>query len=814
MPKLRHLENQFPFLPLPKIVRNTLLITAFSYLQPFPRAHRFKKLIKTMNNLFFKIVTKSMTQLLPIRTFTCCIITLLLINFCQTTTAQQRLGLANSNYGGITNLMSNPADIAGGRYRTYIGAGQADFHLTNNYFKLNNFNLDFLDNADSVTLLKKNGDYLSLGYDLAGLSWIQSINPKITVGLSSRARGTLQGVGITRNFYNTSGISNDSVSTVKGASLNVNAQIFSEIALSYAQTLVDNKDYGVKVGATIKRLSGAVATGFSVSQLDAKYTKSFDNEKYQITSGQLNVAYIGDGSFDGTNAFKPSDIFGSGGKGWGFDVGATYEHRTGNFNESDGTIPYKFRVGVSVTDLGGIKYSGSNVRYYSKDLKNVTFDISDSVDVGQSNDILEAAGVNKDSFATSFTAQIPTMLRVNADVRLSNIFFININWANSLADKYRIGTQYASFIAVTPRLETRYFDFSIPLALSNNYKTFGMGFGIRLGPVTLGMDNFTGLFGNPSGINAHAGLNIGIGRRKNAQNLAEKEKEKEKEAEVAEAKTESKEKSKKKSKKSPTEAPPSNEPMQAPVVVEAPKSIETPAPKAKEIAENTPSQNVVIAKPTAPKMEGNKQKSPEKVPNLIISAPKPTVSTTPTTVVKPVVKPTETPTKAPTTVVAAPKSTAPTTATTVVKPAETSVKTSPQGPLSTTPQKAPTVTVVAPKATVPTVIALPKSLEMKPLGSGRMGECIEFFPNKAAISGNSTACLREISKFLMSNKDIKLNVAASVLSTEKTADATALKTERAKTIRNFLIQSGVDAKRIAIKMSDAATDAPITLTPQ
>jgi hypothetical protein len=726
-----------------------------------------------MNNFLFHTMNKTMGQTLPIRTATkCFIIASFIFSFCQFTTAQQRLGLATSNYGGVTNLMSNPADIAGSRYRTYIGFGQMDAHFTNNYFKFGSLSVD---NVDTFSLLKKNGDFLSVGFDLAGLSWIQNINPKMTFSLSSRARGAFQLVGATPNLYNTLGIANDSTTIIKGGGFNIGAQIFSELDASYAQTLVDNKDYGLKVGATIKRLSGAFATGFSLSQFDAQHITTVDEEKYKISNGQLNIAYIGTGDLSDATNFSPSSIFGGGGKGWGFDVGATYEHRTGNFNDDNGTTPYLFRVGVSVTDVGNIKYSGNDVRYYAKSLKNVDFKVSDTTDLSISDDVLEAAGINKDSFATSFKAQIPAMLRLNADVRITENFFVNAYLAHSIANRYQLGTQYASFVAVTPRLETRYFDFSLPLVLGNNYKTFGMGFGIRLGPVTFGMDNFTGFFGNASGLNAHAGLNIGIGRKSNARDLAQKEKEKEKEAEVAEAKNASKEKANKKSKKAPKED--SYEPIVSTVVAE-PKPVKAPETKPMDAK-----KEVVVAKPNTQKMVDKAPSMPAKTPATVAVTPKPTVSTTvPTTTVNPK----ETPAKTPATVAVTPKPTVPTTTT---KPQEMATKTSTQGPLSTTPQKAATAAVVVPKPTVPVVVEKPKSVSVAPIGSGKMGDCIEFFPNK-------------------------LNVAASVLATEKVADATALKTERAKTIRNFLIQSGVEASRIAIKMNDAASVAPITLTAQ
>jgi acetylornithine/succinyldiaminopimelate/putrescine aminotransferase len=71
-----------------------------------------------------------------------------------------------------------------------------------------------------------------------------------------------------------------------------------------------------------------------------------------------------------------------------------------------------------------------------------------------------------------------------------------------------------------------------------------------------------------------------------------------------------------------------------------------------------------------------------------------------------------------------------------------------------------------------------------------------------------------MSKFLITNKNLKLNVAASILPTEKVFNTLALKTERAKTIRNFFIQSGVEAARIAVKLTDKTEETPIVLTPQ
>jgi outer membrane protein OmpA-like peptidoglycan-associated protein len=173
---------------------------------------------------------------------------------------------------------------------------------------------------------------------------------------------------------------------------------------------------------------------------------------------------------------------------------------------------------------------------------------------------------------------------------------------------------------------------------------------------------------------------------------------------------------------------------------------------------------------------------------------------------------------------------------TLEKTAEKTVeKATEKGPLSKTTEKMPSPIVAAPKtvAPAPTQAVVPTQATKLPTqvaktatqtkvnvspinapSSGRMGSCIEFYPNKAVISEGSLACLKEMSKLLVTNKNLKLNVAASLLPTEKAADALALKTERAKTIRNYFIQSGIEASRIAVKLTDKMEETPIVITPQ
>ena len=146
------------------------------------------------------------------------------------------------------------------------------------------------------------------------------------------------------------------------------------------------------------------------------------------------------------------------------------------------------------------------------------------------------------------------------------------------------------------------------------------------------------------------------------------------------------------------------------------------------------------------------------------------------------------------------------------------VETSPKGPLSKNAEKAPILAMSKPSASPATVTL--KNVNVSPINISpinasnfaKMGNCIAFLPNKSAISDNSRACLKEIGIYLKNNKTLRLAISANVLPTEKVADVVILKTERAKTVRNFLIQSGIEAERLTVKLSDSKDAAAIVLT--
>ena len=464
--------------------------------------------------------------------------------------AQQAIALRQSNYGGVLSLHTNPSSVADSRYTTYINFLNIDAHSVNNFYQNQNFSLyNSIKNGFS---LQKNtesfnarGNFLSTGIDIKGLSLLQNINKRNAFAISTRLRGTLQANSVSTNFYDLIARGNIQPNVFKNEKLNVNAQLFHEIGLTYGAVLINNGEYFLKAGVTLKLLTGIYNVGVTGKNINGQTTTNdLGKEALDFESGNLNVRYLGSQNLEKINPFALdfNNIFNKKvGNGFGGDLGFTYEFRPdykdnyikrrrkhksrGVYANLTSPIKYKLRVGLALVDFGKIRYSSDSIKSYDIDLKDKKFGSETDGNFKYQN-ILNLTKTPISDFKQAFSASIPTTLQLNADYKIADDIFVNFSAQQNLVSKTAVGSRYASYLALSPRWETQHFEAALPIIWGNNYKTLMVGTALRIGPLMLGTDNIWALSSigqKSSGANIYAGLHLGFGAKKENPALAAKQ---------------------------------------------------------------------------------------------------------------------------------------------------------------------------------------------------------------------------------------------------------------------------------------------------
>jgi outer membrane protein OmpA-like peptidoglycan-associated protein len=149
---------------------------------------------------------------------------------------------------------------------------------------------------------------------------------------------------------------------------------------------------------------------------------------------------------------------------------------------------YKLKAGLSITDIGSIKYDrGKLSGDFIADINqwNVHDLQFDSLPIRSFDDTLRKRFVFKDTEPT-YRMNLPTALRVQLDYNIWKDFYVSLNGTYAMQFKKNPNKVHdLNWIAVTPRWDWKWFGLMVPLSYSQ-YKNFGAGACVRLGPLVMG----------------------------------------------------------------------------------------------------------------------------------------------------------------------------------------------------------------------------------------------------------------------------------------------------------------------------------------
>ncbi|MDO6391893.1 DUF5723 family protein [Pontibacter sp. BT731] len=472
---------------------------------------------------------------------------LLAITMLPETAQAQQLGIANSNYAGTNSLYTNPSAIADSRYKFYLSLFSAEFGATNNYLRY--------DAPMSLLKLARQGkefksEYIQenlngkqklvmAGADFRGPALMLQLSPLHSIAVTTRVRAAAQANNLSEEvarLYKVADGEDDSYlyKPYTGNNMNLNANVFSEFGLSYARVVLEQGPHFVKAGITLKRLNGGSAAFLNLEdtdlQAEERMVEGSDEADYVVKLDKVHARY-GYAAMPAFDAAESGDLLGlllgskSAGSGWGADMGFTYEYRTNNTdyqitrNEQQLTDreqnKYKYRVAVSLMDIGSINYNNPDLVWaYDVKRTNKEVNLSEIGDAETTEDMLDYLNgqldVSENEKQTSFRAALPTALNINIDYRLTRHLYANATLTQGVRGRNTIGMRQNSLFAITPRAEFKKFELAMPVALQNNYSVLTVGAMVRFMNFYIGSDNIGGALnlGKPYGANAYIGVSL------------------------------------------------------------------------------------------------------------------------------------------------------------------------------------------------------------------------------------------------------------------------------------------------------------------
>jgi outer membrane protein OmpA-like peptidoglycan-associated protein len=468
--------------------------------------------------------------------------------------AQNYLGVQSSNYAGVMGTDIQPASFVDGRFMFDLNLASFNFNLYTNAGAFDTKDMPkwwvksfkdqtiydswakpdstFADryfvkryDANSSKLL---GIYNNTQIDV--LNFMFHIKPTIAVGFSAKMRSITNIDNIDPKLAvlaeNELDYSDLWKVQLNEELLSVNHLTWLEYGINYAQVLKDDNEHFMKVGGRLKYLSGLAAGYLWTDNFQYKLENA---DTSLVLQGDFDYGYSGniDDMGNSTGFPKQASKF-----GLGLDLGFVYEWRP-DWKEykydMDGETnlwrrdqeKYKIRAGVSIVDIGGMKFQkGGLSRNFSVNSNNLfdlhIFDQDTSlVDMDGTIDSLITNSpdwTSSENTSSTFFMKTPTALSLQFDYHIWKWFYVNTTGViNLLSKKSGNHVHVANQWSITPSFDYAWFGLHIPVSI-NSYSGFKAGVATRLGPLTVGMTDFKTLFatGQVRGAEFFAGLRVPI----------------------------------------------------------------------------------------------------------------------------------------------------------------------------------------------------------------------------------------------------------------------------------------------------------------
>lgn len=442
--------------------------------------------------------------------------------------SQSFVGYGYDNYSGINGVVLNPGVLADSRYKVNVNLFSISALAGNNAYEMDRsrlfgLHLSGMKLGDGLYQSTNTAyKYFYSNVDILGPSAMISLTHRDALAITTRLRVMSNEYNMGDSLFRLIGTSDPNYvnTNIVNRSIQMKMNAFAEAGLSYARVVYKGRRDQIKLGITGKYLVGL---GYG-SLSSGPFTVNVDPNNNIVNLQADAIAQYSANLDNAGNGMSLSKIFGqNSGQGWGADVGFVYELK-GEDPSTD-----KLRLGVSVTDIGSIKYTNSaNSQEYTVAASGQNaqqFGLQSGENLNAYFSRLETAGlITSKGVAPTAIVNLPTALHLNVDYEIYKRLFINGDVLfNMVSTSSPTAPNYVSTLTVTPRLEKKWVSIYSPVSYNaNGQLTWGAG--IRIGPLFVGSGSVLSsmLKQRLQTADAHIGLTIPIfqhGRSKEDKKL-------------------------------------------------------------------------------------------------------------------------------------------------------------------------------------------------------------------------------------------------------------------------------------------------------
>lgn len=404
--------------------------------------------------------------------------------------AQEKLGIANSNYQSTSSIFLNPSSSVDSRTFGQLNLIGFNAFMATNQMYLPKFSVPRLFtgyNEQPVVIDTKVKKYLYGNFTLDGPALVIS-HSRVGFGLFARGRFEVDmrkiPYQLTEPFLPGGVLPDHAPATAKLNLRNakISSMAWAEYGLNFAMMAKKHNGLLIAAGGNLKYLTGIQLFYANLSRVKGYIQDpliDIDELRGKVRSSQPGWAT---------------------GTGYGTDLGITIRKALKSDTEYEGyfvhspksrcvKLDYLYKLGISILDLGYINF---NEETFKASLKGDTY-ISNYNNVNNADSLIQADFDTTIERDVPIKATLPTALSVQLDMNTTHHTYLNVTLVKNLIHPSFTGVQRANLLAIAPRYETKWIEVAMPLTFHRFYYPH-LGFSFRLRTFVIGSDNIIPFF--------------------------------------------------------------------------------------------------------------------------------------------------------------------------------------------------------------------------------------------------------------------------------------------------------------------------------